>query len=357
MARKLIACVLIFAMTVGGVSAQTSATFPTDPDDRITEETLPERALLTGFLMVWQNSNRCAAAALTIQMSHFRDGLNYYHTISGLNPHSEDMSVRLDEMIAYAEQHGLRGIERTGGTLDMLKLLIANGFPVLIENVYYDGSDVMRDWMSHNRIIIGYDDDLGVFYAFDSLRGNGDGLGMMFDYMFVEDRWRPLNRNYLVLYEPEQEALLEAVMGDQWDVTLNAEWTLEQVMADKARPNTDSFDDFNLGSALVALGRYEEAVFAFDAARNTGLPWRMLWYQFGPLEAYLQVGRYMDVFTLTRAVISDAPGVEEMYYYIARAYLGEGDTQRAIANLEAAVWRNANYTDAAELLSELRGGS
>jgi tetratricopeptide (TPR) repeat protein len=158
-----------------------------------------------------------------------------------------------------------------------------------------------------------------------------------------------------VLYEPEDEAFLQAVMGEQWDVAYNAEWTLQQVQADLQRPTTDSFDNFNLGTALVALARYDDAATAFDAARGIGLPFRMLWYQFGPFEAYLQVGRYEDVYALTRSVIAGAPGVEEMYYYIARAYLGDGDTERAIANLEAALWRNVNYRAATALLAELTG--
>ena len=260
-------------------------------------------------------------------------------------------------MIAYSETFGLKGIERTGGTLELLKLLVANNYPVLIENVYYDSSDVMRDWMSHNRVIIGYDDALGIFYSLDPLRGDGeDGRGIQLEYAFLDDRWRPLLRNYMIIYEPEEEAHLQAVLGDQWDVEYNAEWTLEQVQTDLERPNTDSFDYFNLGSALVAVERYEEAAEAFDQARAIGLPWRMLWYQFGPFEAYLQTDRLQDVYELTRTTIADAPGVEEMYYYIARAYLADGNTERAIANLEAALWRNANYQDAQDLLIELLQG-
>ena len=352
--RRWIAMGVAGLMIAGMVSAQESS--PASGEQAlIPADALPERVLMSGFDMVWQDPNRCSAAALTIQMSHFRSGLDYYDTIGGLNPHAEDMSVRLDEMIAQAEIQGLKGIERIGGTIEMLKLLVANGFPVLIENVYYDSGDVMRDWMSHNRVIIGYDDALGVLYSFDSLRGNGEGEGLTFEYGFIEERWRPMNRDYLVLYEPDDEAFLQEVMGDQWDMQFNAEWTLQQVQADLAGEAPDSFDSFNLGSTLVALERYEEAATAFDTARAIGLPWRMLWYQFGPFEAYLQVGRYQDVYALTRSVINNAPGVEEMYYYIARAYAGDGNTERAIANLEAALWRNLNFRDAATFLAELRG--
>ncbi|RIK17073.1 MAG: hypothetical protein DCC51_12895, partial [Anaerolineae bacterium] len=58
----------------------------------------------------------------------------------------------------------------------------------------------------------------------------------------------------------------------------------------------DPFAWFNLGSSLTELARlddaalFEGAAAAFDQARLLGLPPRMLWYQFGPYEAYLAGG-------------------------------------------------------------------
>lgn len=363
----LIAGLLLAALLIapGAASAETinpdpPAINPTGDSapEVILGDALPARARLDGVSMVWQDVNRCASAALTIQMSYWiEERLNYRDAISYLNPHSEDMSVRLEEMIAYAETFGLRGIERTGGTVDLLRALVANGFPVLVENAYYDGGNVMFDWMSHNRVIVAYDDDLREFYAYDPLLGNGvDNQGRPFDYDDLDERWRTLNRNYMVLYEPADEARLRAIMGDLWDPVKAAEWTLEQVRGDMAE-GRDSFDLFNEGMALVMLGRYEEAAESFDEARRVGLPWRMLWYQFELYEAYLQTGRYDEVITLTRQVVADAPGVEESYYYIARAYLGLGDTERAIRNLDAALWRNPRYAEARELRDALEADS
>jgi tetratricopeptide (TPR) repeat protein len=316
---------------------------------------LPASHYIEGMEMVWQQLNRCSAAALAIQLSYFDWGGTYTDTIRGLNPHAEDVSVRLDEMITFAEDYGLIGIERFGGTVEMLKILVGNGFPVLVEATYYDGADYNRDWMSHNRVIIGYDDAEGVVYALDSLLGAGDdGRGRRIPYQDVFDRWQPFNRNYLVLYRPGDEPLLQALMGDQWDAEYNAEWALAQAEAEVNGANPNSFAAFNMGSSLVLLGRYEEAAAAYDRARAIGLPWRMMWYQFGPFEAYLQVGRYDDVIQLARQVIEGTPGVEESYYYIARAYRAQGDLQRAEANLEVAVLRNPNFIAAIDELQDLR---
>src|SRR5690606_34909102 len=127
---------------------------------------------------------------LTILLSYYDefDG-DYATTINALNPSIEDVSVRLDEMIVFANGYGLEAIERTGGTIDLLKVLVANGFPVLVENTYYDGDDLNRDWMSHHRVIMGYDDALGVFYTFHSLLGAGDGTGRPIEYEDFDNRW------------------------------------------------------------------------------------------------------------------------------------------------------------------------
>lgn len=353
MLKRLLLLILFVALGTTGIHAIER---PQPDDAGATYGGLPIRTRLDGMQRVWQDFNRCSAAALTMQLSYWRPDVNYWRTIDGLNPNADDVSVRLDEMTSYAEQFGLKGIERTGGTLEIIKRLVANGFPVLIENVYYDGSNVMLDWMSHNKVVMGYDDELGVIYTFDSLLGFGaDNLGRPVPYEELDDIWRPLNRGYFVLYEPEDEPLLRQVMGEQWDIDYNIQWTYEMVLQDLEQPDTDSFDLFNLGTALVGLGRYEEAAEAYDRARAIGLPMRMFWYQFGTFEAYLQVGRYQDVMDLARNVLRNEDGIEEIYYYIARAYVAQGQPDYAIANLEVALWRNPNFSAARELMDELQG--
>ena len=60
--------------------------------------------------------------------------------------------------------------------------------------------------------------------------------------------------------------------------------SLAQAQADAARDANNAFYWFNLGATYNALGEYDKAATAFDQALALGLPWRMLWYQFGPYE-------------------------------------------------------------------------
>jgi tetratricopeptide (TPR) repeat protein len=320
-----------------------------------TPSPLPSAARLTGLDMIWQDLNRCSAAAFTILMSYFEEFTGDYDAnLRRLNPHLEDMSVRIEEMIIAASEYGLRGIARRGGTLELMKALVANGFPVLLENSYYDGPNGYKDWMSHNRILIGYDDSTQELLFMDSLLGSGDGTGRRFKYDDIVSRWQAFNYDYLIIYRPADEEKLKLILGDQWDPIKNAEWTLELAERDIA-VSRNSFNVYNKGWALTQLGRYAEAVEAFDLARSISLPVRFFWYEFTALDAYLAVGRYDDVFLITRTVIEAAPGIEEMYYYIALAYLGTGNQDRAIANLKAALFRNSFYVEAQTKLAELEG--
>ncbi len=318
---------------------------------------MPPSMRLTGMRSVYQQLNRCSTAALTIQMSYFGFTDSYDNVIRAVNPHIEDVATRLDEMAAFAATHGLNAVIRYGGDIDMLKRLVAGGFPVLVENVYYDGvtGDAFLDFTGHNRVIMGYDDALGVLYSYDSLLGNGDdGQGRAIPYEDYDSRWKPFNRDYMVLYRPEQEAALQAIMGDHWDLTYNLEQSLLISQRELDENRADSYTLFNMGESLAHLGRYEEAAAAFDQARNIGLPRRMFWYQYGAFEAYYGVGRFDDVLTLARAVIADTPGVEEVYYYAALAYEAQGDLLRAEANLEVAMMRNQFYGTAAAALTRVR---
>ena len=317
---------------------------------------LPPSARLTGITTVYQDFNRCSAAALTMQLSFFGWKGTYTDTIRALNPNSEDVAVRLDEMADFAAQQGLKAVFRNGGTLDLLKALVAGGFPVLIENVYYDGPGAFKDWMAHNRIIMGYDDATQQLYSFDSLLGDGeDHRGRPIPYADIDERWRPFNRDFLVLYRPEDEATVEQILGSYWDVNYGNEISLQLSQAELDSGKSDSFTLFNLGSSLVELGHYADAADDFDNARKIGLPWRMMWYQYGPFEAYLHVGRYDDVITLARDVIATTPGVEEMYYYAGLAYQAQGDVARAKSNFEVAVWRNSDFTAAKTALTSIGG--
>ena len=169
--------------------------------------------------------------------------------------------------------------------------------------------------------------------------------------------WKPFNRTYLVAYPAEDEGRIQAILGPHWNATENARLALDEAQAELARDPGDAFSRFNLGTALLTLGRADEAIVAFETALGSGgLPWRYLWYQFGPFEAYLQAGRYNQVIALGEDVLGTTQGVEEIYYFLGQAYAALGDPARATANFQAALTRNAHYLEAELALGRVSAG-
>ncbi|MDQ7027754.1 MAG: C39 family peptidase [Anaerolineae bacterium] len=178
---------------------------------------IPQSRMLDGFSWIHQGTNRCSAAAMTIHLSYYQDvSVETYNDLarSKLNTFGADASVRIEEMAAEAEARGLNAIVRRGGTVDLMRQLVAAGFPVLVENSYYEGSDLYRDWLSHNRVLIGYDDATQMFSFQDPLLGYPAGENVTYSYDDFDVRWKPFVRDYMVIYTDEQESALQAVLGN-----------------------------------------------------------------------------------------------------------------------------------------------
>jgi tetratricopeptide (TPR) repeat protein len=323
--------------------------------------TIPASYQLNGFTHIYQRWNNCGPATLTMGLTHYGFAADQLPAANWLKPNPEDGNVSPWQMAEYVNTQAggtVRALWRYGGTLERLKTLIASGFPVIIEEGYepYDHQGNYLGWMGHYLLLTGYDDAQQVFYAQDSYIGPNQA----YTYDHIDEFWQHFNRVYIVLYDAGQEAAVLALLGTDADPQQNAINALEAARAEALADPTDHFAWFNMGTSFVALGMHQEAAVAYDQARTVGggLPWRMLWYQFGPYEAYNAVGRYQDTLELARAVIDNsgtARYIEETYYYagVAREALGELD--RARDNYAAAVELNSNYVAAIEALNRLQG--
>lgn len=337
--RILLIAVLAAALllTVGGVLAQEGFR----PD-----ELLPSSYHLNGITHIYQGWNNCGPATLTMALTYYGYPADQNPAALWLKPNTEDKNVSPWQMEEYVDTQvggNMRALLRYGGTLERLKALIANQFPTLIE-AGYNPPSANQGWMGHYLLMSGYDDARGVFVTQDSY----DGPNLEYTYDHVREYWQHFNNVYLVVYPLEREAELMELLGDDADPEQNIMNALIQSVEDAQANRTSPFAWFNMGSNYTMLGEYENAAAAFDEARKYELPWRMLWYQFGPFEAYLEVGRYDDVIALAQQNLNDGGGqyVEETFYYGALAREAMGETERAISNLNGALSFNPNFTPA-----------
>jgi hypothetical protein len=314
---------------------------------------IPRFAHLSGFTVVQQTWNNCGPANITMALSYYGWQQDQTFAASYLKPDREDKNVSPSEMVAFVnEQSQVRAVTRIGGDMELLKEFIAAGFPVIIETGYAPEGN---DWFGHYQTVVGYDDNGRDFYIFDSYLGTGEnGAGMAEPYDEFDSHWQQFNRIFIVIYDPSREAEVTAILGERADVTFAAEhaYTVAQSEA-RANPQ-NQFAWFNMGTALTKLGRYADAAPAFDRATQIGLHYRMLWYQFGPFEAYFNVGRYDDVLSLATSTLNTSRDyVEESYYWQGRAYEAQGLQQQAADSFRRALLHNPRYAAAQQALAAL----
>ncbi|MCB0005464.1 MAG: C39 family peptidase [Anaerolineales bacterium] len=320
------------------------------------------QARLDGVRHEFQTWNNCGPTTLAMALSYFDLDLTQDDTAPILKPSTEDRNVSTDELAAYVnDETDLVAISRANGDLDTLRQLLANGVPVIIEiGIDPPGEYAWLEWYGHYLLVVAYDDDAEVIYTYDSWFGtsevpgeNATPDGRMMDYETLNTYWRQFNRNYVALYRPDQTQIVEAILGDNMTDATMWQNSLAQTQAELSAEPDNGYLWFNLGTIYNALGEFDEAALAFDKAREIGLPWRMLWYQFGPYQAYYETGRYEDVIVLADVTMGDRPYFEESFYFKGLAQIALGQVEEGRLNLQRSIAFNPNYQPAAEALADL----
>ncbi len=310
---------------------------------------------LTGVRHAWQTWNNCGPATLAMNLSYYGSPLDQAAVGAALRPFEDDKNVSPEEMAAYARAQGYQAQLRVNGDAATLRALLRNGFPVLVETWLEPEPD---DGMGHYRLLTGFDDAAQRWIAYDSydattLISADPALyqGIYLPYAQMDALWSVFNRAYILIYPPEQEPVVRDLLGDAFDEATMWQSALAQAQAEIAADAANPFPWFNLGSSLVYFGDYTQAAAAFDEARARGLPWRMLWYQFGPFVAYQAVGRYADALALADAVLAVTTSIEEIHYWRGQAQNALGDAGSAHISWRRALELNPAFAPAQAALS------
>lgn len=295
---------------------------------------------LTGFKHEYQGINNCGPTTLAMDLRFWGWEGDQYTISNVLKPIQRDKNVRWDELVFYVKTHAgwLDALFRVDGDFETVQLFVANGYPVIIETGYY----VNNVWVGHYLLVTGYDREAATVVVQDAT--GGPNRVMTFEE--VDALWQQFNRLYILVFPAGKRAKIEYMLGQDAYQDVNRERALLQAEADIEADPDNAFAWFNYGSNLDYFDRYDEAATAFDKAREIGLPWRMLFYQFGPYIAYFNVGRYQDVEDLATATLEARPDLEESYVWRGWARHMLGDTQAGIADFKAALLVNPNFNDA-----------
>lgn len=328
---------------------------------------LPERINLKGVRYMTQHGlwNYCAPANLAMALSYWGWQGDRLDTGKVLKPYSKDKNVMPYEMEEYVHQAtDLNAVTRVGGSLELVKKFVVNGFPVLVEKGAWirDFTKVVS-WMGHYEVVTGYDDAKQVVIAQDSYFTPDFEVS----YEDFNKGWRSFNYTYLVIYPPDKESQVMDLLGADADASENYRRAAQKASDEiYALTGVDQFFAwFNRGTNLEELQDYGGAANAYDEAfriyntlpeDRSVRPYRILWYQTGPYFAYFYVGRYYDVLSLSTTAIEaalDEPAIEESFYWRGLAKSALGDTSGAIADFRESLKYHPDFAPALNQLNQL----
>jgi len=332
------------------------------PSPTATYAPLPPAVELGGVRHEYQQWNNCGPATLAMGLSFWDWSGDQRPVATYTKPNPRDKNVMPYELVDFVNtQTELRALTRDGGDLDLVKRLVAAGFPVLLEKGF-EGYG-FEGWMGHYALVTGYDDARARVNTQDSYIGDD----FPFPYDDLVKYWRNFNYTFVVIYPADREAELMALLGSYSDEgaanVASAERASEEIFQLEGRDQL--FAWFNRGTSLVALQDYAGAAAAYDEAfrLDAGLvatdpesrPYRIMWYQTGPYKAYFYSGRYYDVINLATQTLSamSEPVLEESYYWRGLAREAIGDVPGAIEDLRASLNMHPGFQPAIDQLTRL----
>jgi tetratricopeptide (TPR) repeat protein len=316
----------------------------------LTSTPLPAQVSLTSPPYEKQTPNNCGPATLSMAMHLYGWEGDQEEIANQIKPVLQDRNVNPEEMAYYVRNFaGWLNIQyRVAGDLAMLKKLLAARYPVIVESVTsLDPNDALGPtddlWAAHYLLLTGYDDGSRTFTVQDSYHG----ADLTVSYEQLEAEWEPFNNLYMVLYFPENEAELQALLGADWNPDANRQRALDEAQAATIAGPENAFAWFNLGSDLVYFERYDEAAQAYDRAREIGLPLRMFRYQFGPFWAYFHSNRIDELLTITDYARGVTEMSEEAWLWYGWALYRQNDYNGAREAWNKALSiNNSSYVDA-----------
>ena len=370
--------VVIAVTTTPEPTPEDTTADPTTAPPVQTAAPLPDQTILEDVVYVDQHErwNYCGPANLAMALNFWgwpgdrddiaqvvKPGIND-PDLSFIQRGRADKNVMPSEMIGFVANHTeFYIVARYGGDLDLIKTLIANGYPVLVEKGYYEEDYTGKvAWMGHYLFTTGYDEGVEEFVVQDAYLK--PGKNMRVDYETYLEGWRSFNYLFMVIYPADRQTEIINLLGAWNDPVWSYQNALEIAEAEiQSLKGVDQFFAyFNKGTSLVKLEQYLDAGVAFDEAYlvysqlvddDATRPYRITWYQTWPYWAYYYSGRYQDVVNLANTTLDTIadPTLEETLYWRAMAYYALGNKAQASADFHQAVYLNPNFQAAWDRLN------
>jgi len=360
-----------------GTSASATLTPQPGPtlQPTVTTTPLPATVMLSGVKYETQHGrlNYCGPTNFSMALTYWGWGGNRDVIGKAVMPVNEkDKNVMPYELQDYIADNvpGMTSVVRYGGDIDLLKRMVAAGFPVVAEKGIYEVDiNGKYSWMGHYAFVTGYDETQQEIIYQDSYETDptNPGPNRHIKYSTFIEGWRAFDYVFVIVFPVDKESQVMTLLGpyadEQWasQHALSVAQTEAQTLADIDR----FFAWFNVGTSNVALLQYTDAAVAYDYAftvyagldvNDSVRPYRMLWYQTGPYKAYFYINRFADVINLANTTLNDTisePVLEESLYWRGRAYYMAGKTDLAVKDYRAALKVHPKWLPATQALQDL----
>ena len=309
-----------------------------------------DSALLPNPRHTYQTFNNCGPATLSMILSSLGTNVSQKELGDKMRPYqnpegdNDDKTIFTSEFTLWAQKYGFKAVNRVGGDIELLKLFTANGIPVVVKTWLNVDDDI-----GHFRIVRGFDETKKVIIQDDSYHGPNKQISY-FDFLSM---WQPFNYDYMVVYTPDMEEKVMAILGEERDEAVSWQNALERAEKEKAIDPENIYPVFNLATSAYHTGDYERSVAEFESV-EAKLPRRMLWYQIEPILSYQKLGNYQRVFEITDRILEGGNrAFSELYMVRGEIYKAQGDTAKAREAFELAVKYNQNLEAAKVALENL----
>lgn len=353
----------------------------------ITSTPVPQTVILDGVIFIDQMHrwNYCGPTNLTMALKYLgwngtRDEVGAAikpgvddPSLDAIQRSQTDVNVMPKEMVGFVnDKTPYRALFRYGGTVDLLRNLIAAGFPVIAEKGIYQAPSPDKPvlWVGHYAFTTGYDESTGEMIFQDSYTPNenipyeqqGKNVRVS-DEKYLEG-WRAFNYVFIVVYQPERESELYQVLGNWADESWAAQKALDTAEQESSVLTGigEFFAWFNKGTSYGLLTDYGQGALAYDQAftlynalPEKDRPYRIMWYQTGPYKAYFYTSRYQDVIIWadkTESTLFNHRVLEETLYWRAQAEANLGYYDKAYEDMRKAVHYHPGFQDALEVLAQ-----
>jgi predicted double-glycine peptidase len=213
-----------------------------------------------------QTWNNCGPSSVVEVLAYWGIKRSQAEVQAVLRADGDALGMAPYDVPAYMRGIGMKALLGVNGSERLVKALISNGFPVIVDQYIS-----LTNHVGHYRPIQAYDDSRRVFVSSDPYLGQGHEIR----YSAFDLIWQSTNRQFIVLYPPSRQALLQAVVSSAgWNITAASRQDLAYqqslVTGAKADPTLEgspetyylsiAWDQLQLGQYTASRRAIQEAI-------------------------------------------------------------------------------------------------